>query len=272
MKTFELGAMTPDIIHFRERLRAAVNDVVVGEEVLLRYSPAEHPGIVRAIIEEAGLEFLGSCAEGEQKFWRPKRVDRWDYAFRKAGVTIPNEALCLDVGCGRKSWPRASYVCDSSEEMKQYALPHQTFAKASVTDHLPYSDKFFDFATCFHVLEHVSDPKAAAAELSRVAKAGLVECPHPAKEGIMLFLESDHNWFVLPPIKPGGPLNFFRIDKKWHEEMQDPEAQGAAYRTFIENHDLFGDKAVLRNYFARVEANLNVIHHWTGELLVVVHE
>lgn len=272
MDKIELGPLS-SIIQFRERLRNATKEVKPGGTVLLKCLSSDVGPVLRSVIEETGLQFWrAGDALGEFLFGLPLRDERWEYAFEAAEIKdIPADWKCLDVGSGRFTWPRANAVCDSNPDMRQHARPGQEFSEASVTERLPYDNKQFDFATCFHVLEHVNDPAAAARELTRVAKAGLVECPHPVKEGLMLFLESDHRWFVLPASKPGGALRFFKIDKTWHEAMQDPEAQGAAYRTFINNTDKTGDRAILRNYFARVEAGLNVIHRWDDELKVEVH-
>jgi ubiquinone/menaquinone biosynthesis C-methylase UbiE len=41
----------------------------------------------------------------------------------------------------------------------------------------PFEDRFFDFATCSHLLEDVRDPIWICHELCRVAKAGYIEVP-----------------------------------------------------------------------------------------------
>ena len=58
---------------------------------------------------------------------------------------------------------------------------------------MPFADGAFDYAVCSHVLEHVSDPAAVAAELSRVARAGYVEVPEAASAKILDF--PSHVWW-----------------------------------------------------------------------------
>ena len=54
-----------------------------------------------------------------------------------------------------------------------------TWHQADVCAHTPwpYPDKYFDYATCSHLLEDVRDPIWVCAELQRVAKAGYIEVP-----------------------------------------------------------------------------------------------
>jgi ubiquinone/menaquinone biosynthesis C-methylase UbiE len=47
---------------------------------------------------------------------------------------------------------------------------------------LPFEDKSFDFVICKDVLEHVDDIQQAAREISRVGKAGFVDCPRLTSE------------------------------------------------------------------------------------------
>ena len=75
----------------------------------------------------------------------------------------------------------------------------------------PFDDKSFDFTVCSHVLEDIRDPIWVLAELSRVSKAGYVECPSPASE--LLKWPSGtvglahHRWFV--EMRPPGEVRFY---------------------------------------------------------------
>ncbi|HEX9007177.1 MAG TPA: methyltransferase domain-containing protein, partial [Bacteroidota bacterium] len=55
-------------------------------------------------------------------------------------------------------------------------------------------DKSFDYVIASHILEHVDDPVAVAAELMRVAHAGYIETP--SELGERLFGWSFHKWMV----------------------------------------------------------------------------
>jgi SAM-dependent methyltransferase len=58
---------------------------------------------------------------------------------------------------------------------------------------MPFADQVFDYAICSHVLEHVPDPAAVIAELTRVAKAGYIEVPEAASAKILDF--PSHLWW-----------------------------------------------------------------------------
>ena len=74
----------------------------------------------------------------------------------------------------------------------------------------PFTNNFFDFVCCSHVLEDIRDPIWVVSEMSRVAKAGYIECPAPSFELLMytplalkncglstgLVGNSHHRWFV----------------------------------------------------------------------------
>jgi SAM-dependent methyltransferase len=257
------------IIPVRENVRDLVNKVQEGDYAHFLYDRAEDPSQYRHIIEEFGLTFQES-RPGELVFKRPGRAERWEYAFPLIGLdpsVFPASWKCLDVGCGRRPWPRANWIMDTNPNNAKHAMENQQFFTGSITGRTPFQDKEFDFVTCFHVLEHVSDPVAAAKEISRIGKQGLVEVPHPCKEGMFLFHESDHRWMIMPGT---DRLFFFSINAEWWKQVQDPEAQGAIARKYIGTMANVGDDAILRNYFTRVEAYTNIIHRWQGELKVEI--
>lgn len=260
------------IVPLRENIKSHLGKLVDGDFITFTFDTAEGSSTYRDIIEESGLRFIDSTGS-ELVYLKPGRIERWEYAFPIAKIDpalFTPEKKCIDIGGGRKPWPRANVVVDSNDEFAKHVLPGQTFVPGSITQRLPFQDKEFDFATCFHVLEHVNDPVVAAAEISRIAKEGLVEVPHPTKDGMLLFHETDHRWFVLPSQKEGGPLYFSRINSDWWSRLHDPEAIGAAYRNYIGTLNNVGDAAILRNYFARIEADTNIIHRWSGKLEIKV--
>lgn len=268
----QLPSLSGGIVPLREKIREAMRPVNVGDTIEFQVPVGERIQFYRALVEENGLQ-CASVGPSSLLFERPVRLERWEYAFRMVGLdpnSFPDSWRCLDVGCGPNPWPRANVVVDTNVDFAKNVRPGQVFVPASITQSTRLQDKEFDFVTCFHVLEHVNDPVAAAAELSRIGKQGLVEVPHPAKDGMLLFHETDHRWFIMPPTKKGGPLLFHRIDSEWWKRLHDSEAIGAAYRTYVAGQALVGDSAILRNYFARVEPYLNTVVHWTNQLLVEV--
>jgi hypothetical protein len=137
--------------------------------------------------------------------------------------TLPATARVIDVGGGGSAFPRADYVIDLcpfdkrdklgtlSEIPQRYTA--ETWVLADLCDHTPwpFPDKFFDYATCSHVLEDVRDPIWLCSEMSRIAKAGYIETPsrileqtkgieHPLYAGY-----AHHRWLIT---QVGGALEF----------------------------------------------------------------
>ena len=267
-----LPSIRSSVVNLREKIRDASGKVGPGDYITFSFDRSETADDYRKLIEEYGLSYE-KLDPGTFTFKRPGRIERWEYAFPAVGLNdkeFPKEWQCLDIGCGRKAWPRANEAMDTNEDMAKYVLPGQNFKLGTITQRTEYKDKQFDFATCFHVLEHVNDPVAAAKEISRIAKQGLIEVPHPTKDGMLLFHETDHRWFVMPAVKPGGPLYFHKIDPDWWGKLHDQEAIGAIGRSYLHNLDYSGDQAILRNYFTRIEPLTNIIHHWQDKLEVVI--
>jgi ubiquinone/menaquinone biosynthesis C-methylase UbiE len=207
---------------------------------------------------------------------------RWRAAFDYAGdplgtaLTVPPEWTCLEVGPGTQPWPRADFYCDIVD--RTAIVKPMSFALGDVQN-LPYAGKSMDFALVSHVLEHVEDPIAAAKELSRVAKSGVVICPSPMKEGLFAFHESDHRWFVMPPGK-NGCLRFIPIDSAWRDKVLDPTGDGRNLGIEMSkvSHQLlrlpcvalreYGDAA--KAWWERAEPLMDVVHRWEGELRIEI--
>lgn len=94
-------------------------------------------------------------------------------------------ASFLDAGCGEgfvarlilDRFPGMDLAgCDLNPAAVKVAAatcPEGAFLTASLLQ-LPFPDGAFEFAGCFEVLEHLPDPAAALAELSRVARRGVI--------------------------------------------------------------------------------------------------
>jgi hypothetical protein len=93
---------------------------------------------------------------------------------------IPEDAKVLEIGPGKKPFPRATHFVDW--------LSHGAVAEDNLTgcdiqrDPLPFADKSWDFVYCRHVLEDLYDPFHLCDEMSRVARAGYLETPSPLAE------------------------------------------------------------------------------------------
>jgi len=98
--------------------------------------------------------------------------------FEKYIKNLPKKAKVLDAGCGECG--NSKYVHSIRKDLDIYGIDIDNslrskapnfikFSNMSITD-LKYKDAAFDCILCFHVLEHVSEPKKAVANLSRVLK------------------------------------------------------------------------------------------------------
>lgn len=83
----------------------------------------------------------------------------------------------IETGNFRKMCPKLSiYGVDISEIVLEFALIKKIsnsikYAQAAL-EFLPFPDDFFDFVTCYEVIEHVEDPLKVIKELYRVTKPG----------------------------------------------------------------------------------------------------
>ena len=133
-------------------------------------------------------------------------------------------ARTLDVGGWHKPLNSATHVADINPHATRLTgqaldpdrperFTAQTWYQFDICDHKPwpFEDKSFDFAVCSHVLEDIRDPVWVLAELSRVSRAGYVECPSPASE--LLRWPSGtvglahHRWFV--EMRPPNDVKFY---------------------------------------------------------------
>jgi hypothetical protein len=71
--------------------------------------------------------------------------------------------------------------------------PPHPFVKCPM-ENMPFGDKEFDYARCWHVIEHTQDPDMACKELIRIAKAGILAFPPPQAEAC--YGRKEHRWHV----------------------------------------------------------------------------
>jgi len=97
----------------------------------------------------------------------------------------------LDVGGWFITEPRATHVVDlmpwetRSGKLQLEALPEERFDANTWTQcdflkpdfRLPFDDGWFDFITCGHTIEDLSNPVPLLREMQRVGQAGVIECP-----------------------------------------------------------------------------------------------
>lgn len=179
---------------------------------------------------------------------------------RRIAVPVGDDALVLDVGSGDKPSWRADVLLDRYTGA-EHAAQRSGHASARVSRPLfdadaadmPFRDGAFDYVICSNLLEHVRDPAAVAAELTRVARAGYIEVPEAASAKIVDF--PSHVWWCRMEDGDDGPtLVMTAKDAPWFDAEIHDYIERAGVRDALD--------AVLNSRFDhRV-----VQYHWSGEV------
>ena len=109
------------------------------------------------------------------KYWQPlKQINNY------LGNMITKDMKVLELGPSIIPFQYATHYCgwDTNESNK---LPNYKIVDFS-KDKFPYDDKEFDFTYARHVLEDLYNPFHCMEEISRISKAGYIECPSPIAE------------------------------------------------------------------------------------------
>lgn len=132
----------------------------------------------------------------------------------------------LDVGPMCFPFPYATHRmgCDERDDPKD----GKPFYLGDIQKRTPYPDKYFDYVYSSHILEHVDDPVAAAAEISRIGKQGYVEVPSGYSTIFLCYGLIHPKWFFYQD--DNGTLAFAPWDKKVLKVFEDVEARGAMDR------------------------------------------
>ncbi len=118
-----------------------------------------------------------ALTEATKKYWQPDpKVINWLTSKR-----IAETDKVLEIGPGTVPFRRSNVYVDFVDVGG--LEPEKPFFRIDVaTSKLPFDDKSFDFVYCRHTLEDVWNPFSLCDEMSRVGKAGYIECPSPAAE------------------------------------------------------------------------------------------
>lgn len=119
----------------------------------------------------------------------------WEFPRRHR---ISSDAVVVDLGCGHMPNMRANiladkFIVDDAERQQPLAIDERPFVVCDAL-HLPFQANSVDYIICSHLAEHVEQPEALFAELSRVARAGYIECPGRVRE--ILHGWEFHRWYV----------------------------------------------------------------------------
>lgn len=177
----------------------------------------------------------------------------------------------LDIGPGTfpLEGPRVWYL-DHDPAMLASLPPDRCVHADLDTLPLPLRSGEFDFIYCSHVMEHVADPVAFAAELARVAPRGVVVVPHAFKDAIFNFEDATHRWWCFAPVAPGAPLRMMRVDPALVARLASRDLRMALCRLYRSEPQLSRDHAFLKQWVDIHEPDLDVIVPWDGALRVEV--
>jgi len=127
----------------------------------------------------------------------------WEYWVKETIAKKAKESAkkkgkpVLDYGCGY--FPRGDVNCDIiPRDAPNFVLVSPD------TEKLPFEDKEFGAALCFHVLEHLDNPDHLLKELNRVADEVYVITPNPTFPQNLLHPE--HRWIYLNGKRIKNPL------------------------------------------------------------------
>lgn len=106
-----------------------------------------------------------------KKYYGPI-IENLDYLHNKT----QNYSKILEIGPGKIPFKNATHFVDHKDENPNTVI-------LDINNHtLPWSDDYFDFAYCRHVLEDINNPEFFFRELTRVARRGYIETPSPIAE------------------------------------------------------------------------------------------
>lgn len=233
---------------------------------------------LRALVEEHGFVFV--CEEPNihvypafcLRFVKPGLRPPSEYVELPE---IPRDATFLDIGPGPFPHPRATHYLDLNPEiLRRVGINGKKTIPANLASGLPMvPNKEFDYIWCSHVFEHLDDPLAAAATLSRIGRRGTLVIPSVIKESMFNFEEVDHHWLILPSpqgLHCGAPI-FVRHNPEYMKAVKNIEVQSITCRLFRTGPNRTDpEQRFLRKWFFNNEAALDVVVHWEGELNVRV--
>ena len=101
----------------------------------------------------------------------------------------PGESI-LDVGGAMDPVPIADVVIDCAD----LGLGGKSYTILDLCiNSFPFPDNHFDICICCQTLEDLASPGLALAEMSRVAKRGIIQVPHRGPESVKQFWSLDHS-------------------------------------------------------------------------------
>jgi len=184
--------------------------------------------------------------------------DRYSYQRKYHSFDIKSGDKVLNVGCGADPFPHATMLVDLYTEKTEHRADElmtagKPFEIADI-NHLPFTDKSYDFVYCSHVLEHVVDPRQACEELIRVGKRGYVETPSLVTDVMFAWAKGMHKWYT---VVIADRLIFFEYSERLAEGVRDPYWKSDIFlkkyhplqSVFFHNQDVFNNSLMWNEKF-----------------------
>lgn len=198
----------------------------------------------------------------------------WEYALHNLILNAQDKVI--EVGPGNFPWPRADVFLEHISRRGHPAYQSGVLPKEDKliwgdiqTHNERITDKQYDFALCSHVFEHLSDPKAAAEELSRIAKRGIVIVPSAYKESITCWDEKEHLWECYPSRSP-STLRMLKREWSYINNFRDVHVRTAMTRLFHGDDMSTNDMRKAKKWFRTNEKLMDVIVPWEGKFTVEI--
>jgi SAM-dependent methyltransferase len=108
----------------------------------------------------------------------------------------------LDIGCSCYTYSKeANHYADIADHSPFFRDKNLPFTRIYPNQKLPFDDHAFDYVILSHVLEHVDDVMAFAAEIMRIAKCGYIELPTKLADNLIFGCDQSdmgdhgHKWW-----------------------------------------------------------------------------
>jgi 2-polyprenyl-3-methyl-5-hydroxy-6-metoxy-1,4-benzoquinol methylase len=216
------------------------------------------------------LRFYNPLITGDEKFYNSLQKFDWyymddkeEYQYAKKFIG-PNDKV-LEVGCGKGAFAKhiasKNYIgLDLSQNAKEMAAKNGiNIENETIQDYALKHKEEFDVVVCFHVLEHVSDPKSfIEATLYALKKGGKLIIAVPSEDSFIKYIT---NYILnMPPhhVTRWSNATFEYIASKYeldietiyHEKLQDVHKR--LYLHTLVFNSLCGYKLISTSIFTKV--------------------
>lgn len=224
------------------------------------------------IVTEYGFKFVGDDTTDPVEypafhllFEKKSPKAAWQYLnLEKRGGRV------LEIGPGNSPWECSTDFVDVDPSKLDAIKTDGVKLRKNIDSGLSeFKDKEFDYVLCSHVLEHITKPEFVCAELSRIAKAGVIIAPSRYKEFLFGFEETDHLWDLR--VKPCIDADYLIFTERYPDNpiyglMRHPDYQSIMAGFYRTGRFDLRERRYLRNWFERTEPQLDTVYHWVDSI------